>query len=188
MSRKSKAKKNNKAQNKHRQTSHEPQARVNQQTEKEEVLDTPQETEQDDRTSNELEEMKDKYLRLLAEFENYKNRTARQQLEMLADCAGKTLLKILPIVDDFDRAAKQEEFPEGVALVHKKLQNTLKQIGIEPVESDGADFNPELHEAVTELPVQDDKLAGKVVDTIEKGYLYNGKVLRYAKVVVGRKQ
>lgn len=135
---------------------------------------------------NELSEIKDKHLRLFAEFENYRGRMNRQQLETVQNCASKTVLKFLPIIDDFDRAAQLEEFSEGVTLVHQKLKGILDQLGIQQMKSTGEAFDPELHEAITEIPAPSKDLAGKVIDTVEPGYLHNEKVLRFAKVVVGK--
>lgn len=139
------------------------------------------------------EESKDKYLRLLAEFENYKKRTIREKMEMMKNAAQDTLSSLLPVLDDFDRAKKAAEandkgelFNEGIGLVYQKLYNTLKQKGLKPMESDGQLFDPELHEAFTEIPAPTEEMKGHVVDTIEKGYWLNEKIIRHAKVVVGK--
>ncbi len=138
-------------------------------------------------------ELRDKYIRLLAEFENYKKRTMRERVEFISTAAQATMSALMPVLDDFDRAkqnaeseASTEVFSDGVSLVYQKLYNTLKQRGLEPMESNGVDFDPELHEAVTEIPAPSPDMAGKVIDTIEKGYSLNGKIIRHAKVVVGK--
>lgn len=142
---------------------------------------------------HELAELKDKYLRLMAEFENFKRRTVREKLETMSMAARDTLVKLLPILDDFDRAKSvaddeqtEETFTEGVTLVYQKLHSIMRQMGLEPMESTGADFDPEYHEAVTEVPAPSDDMKGKNIDTIEKGYTLNDKIIRHAKVVVGK--
>lgn len=139
-----------------------------------------------------LAEKEDRYLRLYAEFDNYKRRTQRERLQLMETAGGKTMKALLPVLDDFDRAAKVAEQDEesakiwksGVGLVRKKLLSALKSQGLEPMESTGKDFEPELYEAVTEVPNPDMK--GKVVDTIERGYTLNDRIIRHAKVVVGK--
>jgi len=138
-------------------------------------------------------ELKDKFLRLFAEFDNFKKRTVREKLDTMRLAAQDTLSSLLPVLDDFDRAKQNaddpnspEEFSEGVRMVYNKLWNTLKAQGLEPMESTGADFDPELHEAVTEFPAPSEDMKGKVVDTIEKGYYLKDKIIRHAKVVVGK--
>ena len=140
-----------------------------------------------------VEELKDKYLRLVAEFDNFKKRTLKEKVELLHTAAEDTMLALLPVLDDFDRAKKNaedenstEQFSEGVHLVYQKLYNALKQKGLEPMDSTGQPFDPELHEAVTEIPAPSEELKGKVVDTIEKGYKLKDKIIRHAKVVVGK--
>ena len=141
----------------------------------------------------ELSEMKDKHLRLFAEFDNYKKRTVREKLDLMRTAAQDTLTSLLPILDDFDRARKiaedpatKEHFSEGVELVYQKLYSTLKNLGLKEMESTGKEFDPEQYEAVTEIPAPADDLKGKVVDTIEKGYFLHDKIIRHAKVVIGR--
>lgn len=141
----------------------------------------------------EHDEMKDKYLRLVAEFDNYKKRTIRERMDLLNTAAGDTLSALLPVLDDFDRARKiaedpqtTETFSEGVNLVYLKLYNVLRQRGLEPMDSTGQPFDAEVHEAITEIPAPSPDMQGKVVDTVERGYTLNGKIIRYAKVVVGK--
>jgi len=140
-----------------------------------------------------ISELKEKYLRLYAEFENYKRRTIKERLEMMKTAAQDTMTALLPILDDFDRAKKTaedndkpEEFSEGIRLVYNKLHNTLKQKGLKAMETNGEPFDPELHEAMTEIPAPSEDMKGKIVDTIEKGYWLNDKIIRHAKVVVGK--
>lgn len=139
-------------------------------------------------------ELKDKYIRLVAEFENYKKRSVREKLDWMKSAAQDTLMALLPVLDDFDRAKKfaagengeGQGISEGVELVYQKLYNTLNQKGLEPMESTGEAFDPELHDAITEIPAPTEDMKGKVIDTIEKGYRLNDKIIRHAKVVVGK--
>ena len=144
-------------------------------------------------SKQELGELKDKYIRLLAEFENYKKRTVREKLDLMGTAAQDTIAALLPVLDDFDRAKahaenenNDEPFSEGVALVYNKLYTILNQKGLTPMESTGAAFDPEFHEAITELPAPSEEMKGKIMDTVEKGYVLNEKIIRYAKVVVGK--
>lgn len=138
-------------------------------------------------------DLDDKFLRLVAEFQNYRNRTGKEKMDLMKTAAQDTLSALLPVLDDFDRAKKnadddntEEVFSEGVNLVYQKLYAALKNKGLKPMDSNGLPFDPEQHEAVTEIPAPTDDLKGKVVDTIEKGYFLNDKIIRYAKVVVGK--
>ena len=145
-----------------------------------------------DATANELaelktqlEELKDKYLRQAAEFSNFRQRTIREKADTIAMATRDTMTALMPILDDFERASKNEAFTEGVNLVHQKLINTLTARGLKPMDSAaGEAFDPEFHEAITEIPAGE-ALVGKIVDTVEKGYLLNNKIIRHAKVVVG---
>lgn len=139
------------------------------------------------------DELQDKYLRLFAEFDNYKKRTMKEKIDLMATAARDTVASLLPVLDDFDRAktiaesgSSTETFSEGVALVYQKLYNTLNQRGLSPMESTGEVFDPELHEAITEIPVPTEDMKGKIVDTIEKGYKLKETIIRHAKVVVGK--
>lgn len=143
--------------------------------------------------TQQVEELKDKHLRLMAEFENFKKRSIREKMDMMKNAARDTMSALLPVLDDFDRAHKAAEendkgdlFAEGIGLVYKKLYSTLEQRGLKPMETDGEPFDPELHEALTEAPAPSEALKGKIIDTIEKGYWLNDKIIRHAKVVVGK--
>ena len=154
----------------------------------------------DDRPAGELEalraehaELKDKYLRLMAEFDNFRKRTARQRNEERATAAIGAMNALLPVVDDFDRAKvnadkpdTDEQFSNGVELVYQKFKRVLGGLGLEQMTSTGEPFDPELHEAFTEIPAPSEEMVGKVVDTIEPGYFLNDKLIRHAKVVVGK--
>ena len=155
-------------------------------------------TEPDDEVSEaeklrgEVRDLKDKYLRLMAEFDNFRKRTARERLQERSAAAENTIRSLLPVVDDFDRAkatvddpANDESFTQGVELVYAKLKRTLENLGAKPMESTGQDFDPDLMEAFSEIPAGPD-MAGKVVDTIEPGYFLNDKLIRHAKVVIGK--
>ena len=141
----------------------------------------------------EKSELNDKYLRLLAEFENYKKRTVKEKIDLMSNAAKDTLSKLLPVLDDFDRAKKisddkgsEEVFPDGVTMVYNKLHSTLKGIGLTEMETNGEVFDSEMHEAVTEIPAPNEEMKGKIIDTIEKGFSLNDKIIRHAKVVVGK--
>lgn len=141
---------------------------------------------------NQIQELKDKYLRLRAEFDNYKKRTLKERLDLMKTASRDTMTVLLPILDDFDRAEKnahdngEERLPGGVQLVVDKMRKTLEQKGLKPMETNGEVFDPELHEAITEIPASTEEMKGKVVDTIEKGYYLNDVIIRYARVVVGK--
>ncbi len=144
-----------------------------------------------DQLKAELAEQKDKYLRLFAEFDNYKKRTIKEKIETIRNASQELIQDLLVVLDDFDRARKLAEeqaneqiFPEGMRLVHQKLLGLLLSKGLEVMESNGKVFDPEFHEAITEIPVADETQRGKVFDTLEKGFLLNHKIIRFAKVVV----
>ena len=139
-----------------------------------------------------VQELKDKHLRLLAEFDNYKKRTMRERLDLLNSASKDVMVSLLPVLDDFDRAKKsadnpnnEEVFSEGVLLVYNRLYNVLQAMGLKAMNSTGEKFDAELHEAITEIPVPDENMKGKVIDTLENGYMLNDKIIRHAKVVVG---
>lgn len=142
---------------------------------------------------NELEEQKQKYLRLYADFENYKKRNAKERLEFLK-LAGQDIIRdLLPVLDDFQRAEtaysldnSAENYVNGVKLIFEKLQKTLQNKGLKPIESLGKDFNIEFHEAIAEVPAATEELKGKIIDEVESGYTLNDSIIRYAKVVVGK--
>lgn len=138
-----------------------------------------------------LAEEKERYLRLYSEFDNFKKRTARERMELLLTAGKDVILSMLPVLDDMERALKAADSNhenglnlEGFHLIHKKMTQALESKGLKAVESVGKDFDVELHEAISKVPAGDDN-RGKVVDEVEKGYMLNDKVIRYAKVVVG---
>ncbi|MCU0394580.1 MAG: nucleotide exchange factor GrpE [Chitinophagaceae bacterium] len=141
----------------------------------------------------ELAEQKDKYLRLFAEFDNFKRRTAKERIELMQTAGREVITSLLDVLDDCERAEKTMEtsqdaaiVKEGVTLVFAKLRSTLEQKGLKPMESVGAAFDPDLHEAITEIPAPTTELQGKVIDQVQKGYYLNDKIIRFAKVVVGK--
>lgn len=136
--------------------------------------------------------LNDKYLRLFAEFDNYKRRTQKERVELLQTAGKDVIVSLLPLLDDFDRANKAMEnatdvnsIREGIALVHHKLKSVLGQKGLKEMESINTPFDTDLHEAITKIPAPNEELKGKVIDQLEKGYTLNDKVIRFAKVVVG---
>jgi molecular chaperone GrpE len=141
----------------------------------------------------EIQEQKDKYLRLFAEFDNFKRRNAKERIELIQTAGREVIMDLLVVLDDADRAEKQMEtaadiavVKEGVSLVFNKLRNTLAAKGLKPMESIASDFDVDKHEAITEIPAPNEALKGKVVDEIIKGYYLNDKLIRHAKVVVGK--
>jgi molecular chaperone GrpE len=175
---------------------------------KDQAIDTQNEAENSPETAPELEEtplseldqlkadladQKDKYLRLMAEFENFRRRTAKERLDLIQTAGKDVIVSMLEVMDDCDRAEKQLNSAddisvqkEGIQLVFNKVRSTLQSKGVTAMESLHKDFNVELHEAITEIPVTDNKQKGKVVDEITKGYFLNDKIIRFAKVVVGK--
>jgi molecular chaperone GrpE len=144
-----------------------------------------------DQATVDLDEAKDKYLRLFAEFDNYKKRIMKENLELRKTAAQDTMVALLPVLDDFDRAKKNadagnEVFSEGVSLVYNKLYAALEAKGLKAMESTGIAFDVEHHEAITDIPAPTEELRGMVIDTIEKGYILTDKIIRHAKVVVGK--
>ena len=146
-----------------------------------------------DTLEQQLREKDERHLRLYAEFENFKKRSRKEKLDLMDTAGRKTMLALLPVLDDFDRAQKQAASDEatekvwssGVGLIVKKLQDALRGQGLKPMVSTGEPFNADLHEAVTEIPAGPEQ-AGRVVDTIERGYYLGDTIVRHAKVVVGR--
>ena len=159
----------------------------------EELKNQENQADENAKTAAELSEMKDKYLRLYAEFDNYRKRTMREREELIKTAAESAIKSMLSTLDDFERAIKAAKSSnedsailEGIILIYEKMFKTLEQQGLKIMESDGEEFNPDLHEALTKIPVPNDELKGKVIETIEKGYYLREKIIRYAKVVVGQ--
>lgn len=140
---------------------------------------------------NEAEEWKDKYIRLFAEFENYKKRTLKEKTELILNGGEKTITAILPILDDFERAIADNTedvaaIKEGFDLIFKKFLKTLEGIGVTKIDTDDKDFNVDFHEAIAMVPGMGDDKKGKIIDCVQTGYMLNDKVIRHAKVAVGQ--
>lgn len=161
--------------------------------EEEDITDQESALEDEEATEvDELAEAKDKYLRLYSEFDNFRRRTAKEKLELIQTASEKVILDMIPVLDDFGRAqgsldSKDEAaIVEGVKLISAKFQKVMNDQGLKLMDTKpGTAFDPELHEAVTQIPAPNKKLIGKIVDTIEHGYFLGEKVIRYAKVVIG---
>ena len=152
-------------------------------------------TNEDDleRLQKELDEAKDKYMRLVAEFDNFRKRNAKERIELIATAGRDIVQSLLVVLDDSERADKQMEstddvkgMKEGVLLVFNKMRNALQQKGLKAMDSRNQDFDPDVHEAITEIPAASEDMKGKVIDEVEKGYYLNEKLIRHAKVVVGK--
>ena len=165
------------------------------------TLETPVEAEvvvEDERTTEEklsedLQNEKDKHLRLFAEFENYKKRTGRERIELFKTAGQEVVMAVLPVLDDFDRALKEfsedqeDVHVQGMVLISNKLKENMKQKGLEVSQTTPGDvFNADNHEAVTQIPAPTDDMKGKIIDVLEKGYTLGGKIIRYPKVVIGQ--
>ncbi|MBP9215374.1 MAG: nucleotide exchange factor GrpE [Chitinophagaceae bacterium] len=145
-----------------------------------------------DKLLAELDEQKDKYLRLAAEFDNYRRRTSKERLELIQTAGKDVIVSFIDVLDDIDRAEKQmnnnDDFAvqkEGVQLVFQKVRTTLQSKGVKVLESINTDFDVDKHEAITEIPAPSEDMKGKVIDEVQKGYYLNEKLIRFAKVVVG---
>jgi molecular chaperone GrpE len=148
--------------------------------------------EENEKLKAEIQELNDKYIRLMAEFDNFRKRTLNEKAEMIKNASEKILLELLPILDDFERAIKANEevedaghLKEGFKLIYDKFVKLLKKQGVSEIEALHKEFDPELHDALTKIPVEDPDLKGKIVDVVEKGYYLNDKILRHSKVVIG---
>lgn len=146
-----------------------------------------------DQLKLDVEEQKQKFIRLYAEFDNFKRRNAKERVELIQTAGRDVIQSMLEVMDDCDRAEKQlqtsedlQQIKQGIQLVFTKFRNTLQAKGVKEMKSIGEEFNPDIHEAITEIPVTDPSMVGKVVDEVEKGYTLNEKIIRYSKVVVGK--
>ena len=158
--------------------------------------DSQEETQEKDpleAANEQIEELKDKYLRAVAEFDNYKKRTLKEKTELILNGGEKTIVAILPILDDMERAAASAEktddikaLEEGWELIFKKLKKILESMGVKEIETNDADFNVDFHEAIAMVPGMGDDKKGKVIDCVQTGYTMNDKVIRHAKVAVGQ--
>ncbi len=163
------------------------------QEEQEEQEETSDDSEEKTSSNEqEIEELRDKYLRLTAEFDNYRKRTLKEKIDLSKTAGEDIIAGLLPIMDDFERAQEYihnandiKGVREGIDLIYNKFGEFLKQQGVKPIDAKGKKFNTNEHEAVTKIPAPEKKLKGKIVDVIQKGYYLNDKILRYAKVVIG---
>ncbi len=163
--------------------------------ENEEVKNESQETPTESEPSSaevELQEMKDKFLRLYSEFDNYKKRTSKERLELFKTAGQDIITSLLPVLDDFDRTMKVldgsndiQAIKEGIQLVHSKFKGILEHQGLQSFSAINQEFDADLHEAITNIPAPTDDMKGKVIDEVEKGYKLHDKLIRFAKVVVG---
>lgn len=162
---------------------------------KEKEGDTPEDVEftEEEKLKEDLGKEKDKFLRLFAEFENYKRRTSKERLDLFKTANQEVMTAMLPVLDDFERALKemkksgQKDLVKGVELIHNKLRETLNSKGLEAMKvKEGDTFDSELHEAITQVPAPKDKLKGKIVDVVETGYKLGERIIRYPKVVTGK--
>ena len=174
-------------------TAEQEQANEQAEEQKAEETNVSEEAQKIEALEAEKTELKDKYMRLFAEFDNYKKRTSREKLSLIQTASLDTLKEFIPIWDDFERAKKvadddktEEYFTEGVNLLYNKFTSAMNKVGLTPMESTGETFDPEFHEAITEIPSPTEEMKGKVIDTIERGYLLKDKIVKYAKVVVGK--
>ena len=159
-----------------------------------EQIDTKeQELTEEELIKEDLQKEKDKFLRLFAEFENYKRRTSKERLELFKTANQEVMTAMLPIMDDFDRAMNElnksgdENLFKGIELIHNKFKETLRAKGLERMEVEqGSDFDSEIHEAITQVPAPSDDLKGKIVDVVEPGYKLGERIIRYPKVVTGK--
>lgn len=158
----------------------------------EEGEDTDRSEEKEDDLEEKVAELQDRYLRLSAEFDNYRKRTLKEKIELTKSAGENILLNLLPVMDDFDRAMNLMEnvsdcdaMKEGMYLIYSKMKDFLKQQGVKEIEALDKDFDTDLHEAVTKIPAAEKDKKGRVVDVIQKGYFLNDKIIRYSKVVVG---
>ena len=165
----------------------------NTEAENNEANNAPSEDDEASKLKNELEIQKDKYVRLFAEFDNFKRRNAKERVELIQTAGKEVIASMLEVLDDCDRAEKQmntadniEQIKEGVQLVFNKLRTTLQSKGLKAMNSIDTDFDVHKHEAIAEVPVEDENKKGKVIDEIVKGYYLNDKLIRFAKVIVGK--
>jgi molecular chaperone GrpE len=146
-----------------------------------------------EKLQDELAIEKDRHIRLFAEFDNYKKRTSKERLELIQTAGKEVVVSMLPVLDDFERALKQMEnaqdvtaVKDGVKMIYNKFKTTLEQKGLKEMQAIQQEFNADVHEAITEIPAPTDDLKGKVIDQVEKGYYLFDKIIRFAKVVVGK--
>ena len=171
----------------------EPEMKITDENVSDETAEEETEEDEIEKLKAEVQEAKDKYLRLYSEFENFRRRTAKERLDLIRTATEDLMSALLPVMDDFERAQKALEesedhkaTQEGFELIFNKFRNILKQKGLKQMEDkSGAEFNTEFHEAISQMPVGKKKMKGKIIDVVEKGYYLDEKVIRFAKVVIG---
>lgn len=161
-------------------------------TANESTVDTQEEISVEDQLREDLAKEKDKFLRLFAEFENFKKRTSKERMDLFKTAGQEVIVSLLPVMDDFDRALKEisksedKEMFKGVELINNKLKETLKNKGLEQIKvKEGDVFDAEVHDAITQIPAPSKKLKGKIIDVVEKGFKLGDRIIRHPKVVVG---
>ena len=163
----------------------------NEQTPEEEIINQTEETSPETEETapvDELTEMKEKYLRLYSDFENFRKRTAKEKIELIQTASERLIVDLLPVIDDYERAlanAPEGEITEGTQLIFTKIGNILQSKGLKELPAKGEVFDAEIHDCITQFPAHSEEEKGKVVEVVEKGYTLNEKVIRFAKVVVG---
>jgi len=179
---------------KHKESSHEPEEKKEIPVEQaESPVGAPDERSVEEKLLAQVAELNDRYLRLYSEFDNYRKRTLKEKIEQSKSAAAEVITKLLPVLDDFERAIKAFEtagdandaLKDGLILIFNKFLSTLTQQGLEQMRTLGETFDTDFHEAITNIPAPDPAMKGKIIDEVEKGYLLGGKVIRYARVVVG---
>lgn len=169
----------------------ETEEKANDKAEDEKGTDAEKQEDPLEKANKEIADLKDKYLRTLAEFDNYKKRTLKEKAELILNGSEKTVKAVLPVLDDFERALKDKSddpkaIKDGVQMIFNKFVKALESLGVKKIDTDGKDFDTDFHEAVAMVPGMGDEKKGKVIDCIQTGYTLNDKVIRHAKVAVGQ--
>jgi molecular chaperone GrpE len=178
--------------NKNQETEKMTDPEINQTAEPEEISTENEIVDKEEAYQKQINELQDKYIRLMAEFDNFRKRSLKERMELLKSAGEDVLVNILPVIDDFERgldaiekSSDIEAVKQGIQLIYNKFKDFLVQRGVKEIDARTQDFNVDIHEAITKIPAPEENLKGKVVDVIQKGYYLNDKVIRYAKVVVG---
>lgn len=169
----------------------ETEEKANDKVEDEKGTDAEKQEDPLEKANKEIADLKDKYLRTLAEFDNYKKRTLKEKAELILNGSEKTVKAVLPVLDDFERALKDKSddpkaIKDGVQMIFNKFVKALESLGVKKIDTDGKDFDTDFHEAVAMVPGMGDEKKGKVIDCVQTGYTLNDKVIRHAKVAVGQ--
>lgn len=169
----------------------ETEEKANDKAEDEKGADAEKQEDPLEKANKEIADLKDKYLRTLAEFDNYKKRTLKEKAELILNGSEKTVKAVLPVLDDFERALKDKSddpkaIKDGVQMIFNKFVKALESLGVKKIDTDGKDFDTDFHEAVAMVPGMGDEKKGKVIDCVQTGYTLNDKVIRHAKVAVGQ--